>query len=93
MPPQLWGITWGGCGAGPGLFSREGGMAWSRGEAVAEGTPWSLVGLSSVISSGQRYTSMGPLVLFRWSWRLSWGGQSKAQGGIQKSTHIPHRCP
>lgn len=54
VPPQLWEVGWGGCGAGPGLFSRQGGVVWSCGEVTAEGTQWSLVGLSSRISSGQR---------------------------------------
>lgn len=80
--------------AGPGLFCWEGDTAWSCGEVAAEGTPWTLVGLSSVISSRQRYTSMGPLLLFRWSWRLSWGGgQSKAWGGAPISQPAsPNLC-
>lgn len=47
--------------------------------ALCCGTSWSLVGLSSGISSGHRYTSMGPLVLFRCSCRLSWVGRAGAQ--------------
>lgn len=83
MPPQLWETAWGSCGAGPGLSAGEEGTSWSHGEVAVEGMPWSLLGLSAI--SGQRYTSMGPLVLFKWSWKLSLG-ESKAQGNTQRGT-------
>lgn len=65
MLPQLLEMGWSGCVADGELFVRQRGTEWSCGEVTAEGTGWSLVGLSSMISSGQRYTSMGPLVLFK----------------------------
>lgn len=85
MPPQLWEMGWGGCVADGELFGRERGTGWSCEEVAAEGTGCSLVGLSSVISSGQRYTSMGPLVLFRWSWKFSWEDRVRLRGAPSRS--------